>query len=312
MDSGRLSGDYAGFREAAVAIFERYDGDDALAAYGLADVFAHDSDHAPAYAFLEAQGYAGTSTSALSALALAGTPAPGSLLLAVPFGHRGLLGVAGLVPDATIVVDRAGDGLVTLIDAEVLPHGGDPADDHVTVLSSGAPGEVLVPEADLAAYRDDIVARVRLGLGGELLGLADRLLDDAVAYARTRRQFGQAIGDFQAVQHLLAWSATEVHQLRSLYDIAVQRQAVVGVDLAMATAVKALAGRVLLTVAQTAIQVTGAISFTWDYALNRRHHRGLALDQLGGPSADLVAEVGRLVRTSGVVPPLFELADLAP
>jgi hypothetical protein len=311
MDSGRLSADYAGFRDAAVAIFERYDGDDAVSAFGLADVFAHDNDHAPAYAFLEAQGYAGTSTSALSALALAGTAAPASLLLAVPFGHGGLLGVAGLTPDAAIAVDRAGDGLVSLVDAEVVPHGSDPADDHVTVLAGGGPGEVLIAEADLATYRGDIVARVRLGLGGELLGIADRLLEEAVAYARTRRQFGHSIGDYQAVQHLLAWSATELHQLRSLYDIAVLRQATVGVDLAMATAVKAVAGRVLLTIAQTAIQVTGAISFTWEYALNRRHHRGLALDQLGGPSADLITEMGRLVRTTGLVPPLFELADLA-
>ena len=81
-------------------------------------------------------------------------------------------------------------------------------------------------------------------------------------------------------------------------------------DLGMATAVKAVAGRVLLSTAQTAIQVTGAISFTWEYSLNGRHHRGIALDQFAGPSADLVADIGRQVRTTGTVPVLFELAEL--
>ena len=223
------------------------------------------------------------------------------------------MGVTGRQPGSSIVTDRPGRGLVTLDDAPLVPHGGEPADDYVTVLADAATeGTVLFAETDLAQYRDELLARARLGLSGELLGLATRLLDDAVAYARTRRQFGQAIGDFQAVQHLLAWAATELHQLRSLYDVAVQKQTAAAADLVMATAVKAVAGRVLLSTAQTAIQVTGAISFTWEYSLNRRHHRGLALDQLAGPSADLVAEVGRQVRTTGTVPALFELADLAP
>ena len=312
MAEARLSDDYVGYRDAAVAILSRHDGEQAVSAYGLSDVFAEGAVHAPAYAFLEAEGWTTTSTGALSALALAGLEVPGAPAVVVPFGHRNLLAGTGIGPDATLVTDRPGRGLVTLPGAELVPHGGDAADGHVTVFSGdAADGDVLVSEDAMATYRDGVLARVRLGLSAELLGLASRLLDDAVAYARTRRQFGQAIGDFQAVQHLLAWAATEVHQLRSLYDVAVQRQALSGVDdLAVATAVKAVAGRVLLSVAQTAIQVTGAISFTWEYSLNRRHHRGLALDQLAGPSADLVAEVGRLVRTTGTVPTLFELADV--
>ena len=310
MAESRLSADYLAYRDAAAAILERHEGDSAVDAFGLADVFAVGQDHAPAYAFLEAQGYTTASTGALSALALAGTGVPRTPLLALPFGHRGLLGVAGWQPESSIVVDRPGRGLLILAGAEPVAHGGDPADDYVSVFVDAADdGDLLVAESDLA--RDELLARARLGLSAELLGLATRLLDDAVAYARTRRQFGEAIGNFQAVQHLLAWAATEVHQLRSLYDVAVQKQSAAPADLVMATAVKAVAGRVLLSTAQTAIQVTGAISFTWEYSLNRRHHRGIALDQLAGPSADLVAEIGRAARTTGTVPVLFELAELA-
>jgi alkylation response protein AidB-like acyl-CoA dehydrogenase len=75
--------------------------------------------------------------------------------------------------------------------------------------------------------------------------------------------------------------------------------------------VKALAGRVLHAVAQAAVQVTGAMGFTWEYPLNRFHRRGLVLDQLAGASADLVLEIGRETRTDGTVPDLFGLGDLA-
>src|SRR5437868_14961227 len=105
MDEARLSSDYLAYRDAAAAILARHDGDQAVSAFGLADVFSDSRDHAPAYAFLEAQGYTTTSTSALSALALAGIQVSGPLL-AVPFGRRGLLGVTGLQPAARIVTDR--------------------------------------------------------------------------------------------------------------------------------------------------------------------------------------------------------------
>ena len=158
--------------------------------------------------------------------------------------------------------------------------------------------------------RAAILARAQLGASAEILGVCGRLLDDAVGYTKTRRQFGSPIGSFQAVQHLLAWAATERHQLQCLYDIAVAG-ARPAPDPELARTVKALAGRVLHAVTQTAIQVTGAISFTWEYSLNRLHHRGLMLDQLAGPSADLVADIGRSVRAYGDVPALFELSDLA-
>src|SRR6478672_8150503 len=116
MAESRLSADYLAYRDAAAAILERHEGEQAVNAFGLADVFADGQDHAPAYAFLEAQGYTTTSTGALSALALAGTGVAGRPLLALPFGHRGLLGVAGWTPGAAVVVDQPGRGLVALVD----------------------------------------------------------------------------------------------------------------------------------------------------------------------------------------------------
>ncbi|MEA2388062.1 MAG: hypothetical protein QOG41_835, partial [Thermoleophilaceae bacterium] len=56
----------------------------------------------------------------------------------------------------------------------------------------------------------------RVILGASALGLAQRAFDDALAYAKERRQFGRPIGGFQAIQHKFADLATELAQARLL------------------------------------------------------------------------------------------------
>jgi alkylation response protein AidB-like acyl-CoA dehydrogenase len=56
----------------------------------------------------------------------------------------------------------------------------------------------------------------RVILGASALGLAQRAFDDALAYAKERRQFGRPIGRFQAIQHKFAELATELAQARLL------------------------------------------------------------------------------------------------
>src|SRR4051812_6710989 len=56
----------------------------------------------------------------------------------------------------------------------------------------------------------------RVILGASALGLAQRAFDDALAYAKERRQFGRPIGTFQAIQHKFADLATDLAQARLL------------------------------------------------------------------------------------------------
>ena len=56
----------------------------------------------------------------------------------------------------------------------------------------------------------------RVILAASALGLAQRAFDDALAYAKERRQFGRPIGSFQAIQHKFAELATELAQVRLL------------------------------------------------------------------------------------------------
>src|SRR6187549_687385 len=54
----------------------------------------------------------------------------------------------------------------------------------------------------------------RIGIGAQMVGLAQGALDHAVRYVKERKQFGKAIAEFQAVQFELARAATDVHAAR--------------------------------------------------------------------------------------------------
>jgi alkylation response protein AidB-like acyl-CoA dehydrogenase len=312
--------DYLSYRDAAGDILGRHDGTEALTAFGLDELFTtstSSTDLTPAYAFLEAQGYRGSHTPALALLGPTGCLAPtdASPMLGSRMGRTRLVGIPGHTAGALVVIDHPGSGLIALPDItsavqEELPP---TADNYLTVIDPSLVTEsprTLVPEEQMNGRRATMVARTQLGAAAELLGIIDRLLTDATVYAQQREQFGHAIASYQSMQHLLAWAATDRHQLTTLYDIAVTQAAHHDADPQLARAVKALAGRTLHTVAQAAIQATGAISFTWEYPQHRYHRRGLALDQLAGASADLVAAIGRQVRTSGTVPEFFTLQDV--
>jgi Acyl-CoA dehydrogenase, C-terminal domain len=334
MSDGLRPEDYLTYRDAAREILNRYEGITAITASGLDELLGDaepGGDLTPAYAFLEAQGYRVAVTPALGILGLATSTATGltsarsPLLLASPLGATDTVVVPGLLDGSAldgsaldgsaVAVDRLGTGLVTVprsavtIRAEPRPV----ADGYLSVIDVDlAAAATLVPEEEMNGQRLAMLGRTRLGAAAEMIGLIDRILEDAIAYARQRVQFGQPLSGFQAMQHLLAWAATERHQVICLFDLAVAKSADGPADPALIRAVKAMAGRALHTVVQAATQATGAISFTWEYSLNRLHRRGLGLDLIAGASADLIAEMGREIRIQGTVPELIDLCDVAP
>jgi alkylation response protein AidB-like acyl-CoA dehydrogenase len=102
----------------------------------------------------------------------------------------------------------------------------------------------------------------RIGIGAQMLGLATGALEGAVAYALEREAFGQKIGEFQAVQHLLAECATDVATVRlHAYNAARRREA--GLPCAREGAMtKLVASRVAESVASRCIDVYGGIGVT--------------------------------------------------
>ena len=102
----------------------------------------------------------------------------------------------------------------------------------------------------------------RIGIGAQMLGLAEGALEGAVAYAKEREAFGQKIGEFQAIQHLLAECATDVETVRlHCYNAARLREA--GLPFAREAAMtKLVASRVAESVASRCVDVYGGIGVT--------------------------------------------------
>ncbi len=109
----------------------------------------------------------------------------------------------------------------------------------------------------------------RIGIGAQMLGLAQGALDHAIRYTRERRQFGKAIAEFQAVQHQVARMAIDVEAARlTVYNAARLRDA--GRPfLTEAAMCKLLASEVAERCASMAVNLFGGYGFTRDYPVEK-------------------------------------------
>jgi short/branched chain acyl-CoA dehydrogenase len=109
----------------------------------------------------------------------------------------------------------------------------------------------------------------RIGIGAQMVGLAQGAFEQALKYSQERAQFGRPIADFQAVQFLLAELATQIEAARLLtYNAARLRD----VDLPFvkeAAMAKLFASRVAEEVASKAIEVHGGYGFTREYPVEK-------------------------------------------
>jgi alkylation response protein AidB-like acyl-CoA dehydrogenase len=128
----------------------------------------------------------------------------------------------------------------------------------------------------------------------EAVGAAGRLLDDACAYAGERRQFGQTIGSFQALRHLLAdmyvrqassWSSV-------LYAAATLDEDSDDAD-RTASIAKAYVSRAAREVAHGAMQVFGGVAITAEHPAHRFLRRIVVREQQFGDAAHHERALGR-------------------
>ena len=109
----------------------------------------------------------------------------------------------------------------------------------------------------------------RIGIGAQMLGLAQGALDHAVRYTKERRQFGKAIAEFQAVQHQLARAATEIHGVRLMVYEAARLRDAGQPFLTEAAMCKLAASEVAERVASLAINLYGGYGFVKDYPVEK-------------------------------------------
>ncbi|WP_374133920.1 acyl-CoA dehydrogenase family protein [Candidatus Endomicrobiellum pyrsonymphae] len=111
----------------------------------------------------------------------------------------------------------------------------------------------------------------RPGVAAQALGIAAGALDEAVAYARKRVQFGQAIASFQGIQHMLADMATEVEAARALLyasarmiDSGTEKRT--SKESAMA---KLFCSEVAMKVTTNAVQIFGGYGYSREYPVEK-------------------------------------------
>jgi alkylation response protein AidB-like acyl-CoA dehydrogenase len=120
----------------------------------------------------------------------------------------------------------------------------------------------------------DLVRRsASVSTAAVLLGVADRLIDLACDHARNRNQFGRPVGSFQAVKHLLADAYVALEMARPVVyaaccelDAAQPAHARVRSELERScSTAKAVASEAAIKAASVALQVHGAIGYTWEH-----------------------------------------------
>jgi butyryl-CoA dehydrogenase/short/branched chain acyl-CoA dehydrogenase len=109
----------------------------------------------------------------------------------------------------------------------------------------------------------------RIGIGSQMVGLAQGALDHGLAYAQERQQFGKPIAEFQAVQFLLSDLATELEAARLLTYNAARLRDVGAPFIKEAAMAKLFASRTAETVASKVIEVYGGNGFTREYPVEK-------------------------------------------
>jgi len=212
--------------------------------------------------------------------------ARGAALLAV--GHP----VAPFVADAHVadllLLEREGELFAVERAALALAHQptNDPARRIYSVAWSPA-GTTRV--ADRAAARpllDAALDRGALASAAQLLGVAEQLIELAVAHACQREQFGRPIGSFQAVQHMLANAKLRLEYARPVVHRAAHSVArSVATRSVDASHAKLAAGEAAALAARVALQVHGAIGYTWEQDLHIWMRRAWSLELEWGAAA---------------------------
>jgi alkylation response protein AidB-like acyl-CoA dehydrogenase len=149
--------------------------------------------------------------------------------------------------------------------------------------------DVRIPSANLVGAEGDGMGFTyawfryeRLMIAARCCGAAERLIDDATAFAKERVQFGQPIAEFQAIQHMLADSLTELWAAR-LMTYRLAQEIDDGVDVkvqhAHCSMVKLYASEMVGRVADRAVQIFGGRGYMRENVAER-FYREVRVDRI--------------------------------
>ena len=114
-----------------------------------------------------------------------------------------------------------------------------------------------------------VLERGRLHISAVCVGIADRLIDESTRYAAQRKQFGQAIGEFQLVQGMLADMKTEWYAGRSMVIDAARKKDLDATVATESSCCKYFCSEMVGRVADHAVQIFGGAGYIADYGIER-------------------------------------------
>ncbi|ORM35989.1 acyl-CoA dehydrogenase family protein [Williamsia sp. 1135] len=229
-----------------------------------------------------------------------------ALVTGYPFATSTITASVGV--GDTIVLDGAQEAVVAGADADLLVVVAEgPSGTELAVIDGDAGGVVRTARESLDFTRplarieftgavaqriggDDLVAGLAkaqaiaiTALAAEQVGAARACLEMSVEYAKTRQQFGRAIGSFQSIKHRLTdmLVAIELAEAAVLDAAEADTRSDNELFVAAATA-RVLASRAATFAAEESVQIHGGIGFTWEHPLHRYFRRAKTSELLFG------------------------------
>ncbi len=179
----------------------------------------------------------------------------------------GLAGGAGV---SAFLVERNSPGLrLGKLDRKMGQNGSQTCD--VILEDCRVPAEALLGGREGDGFKTAMMVldRGRLHISAVCIGVAERLIDDALRYALERKQFGQPIAEFQLIQAMLADSRAEALAGRSMV-IETARKKDAGASVATdAACCKLFCSEMVGRVADRAVQIHGGAGYMSEYAVER-------------------------------------------
>ncbi|XP_042219202.1 short/branched chain specific acyl-CoA dehydrogenase, mitochondrial-like isoform X2 [Homarus americanus] len=135
---------------------------------------------------------------------------------------------------------------------------------------------VVVPEENILGqfgqgykYAIEMLNEGRIGIGAQMVGLAQGCLDATVPYILQRKQFGKRLFDFQAMQHAVAYLATEIEAARLLVYNSARLKEAGQPFIKQAAMAKLYSSEVATRVTSKCIELMGGVGFTKDYPVEK-------------------------------------------
>jgi len=187
---------------------------------------------------------------------------------------------------SAFIVDRGTPGLSNGRKIEKLGlHSSDTAEvifDNVTV-----PARNLIGEPGMG-YRQTlkVLEGGRIGIAGFAAGIARGAMEDAASYAKERRQFGQAIADFQAIQWMIADMATRIEASWVLTCRAAQLKDLARPFAREASMAKLFASETAMWTTTKAVQIHGGYGYVTEFPVER-YMRDAKLAEIGEGTSEV-------------------------